>query len=672
MRRIVSVRRVGTVWHKTQKDRRGAGEPRSAEPLERRRLLTAAYTLVSGLLTVNGDDTGASGSADVIVISKSGSNIVGTDSGTQFLNEANPVTSIVVNGKGDNDSITIDPTVGSTIPDTLNGDAGNDTLVGGVGDDTLQGGSGNDTYKYVSGTADWSTSVGDYINEISLAAPDTTVDTLDFASFSNGLDSLDIGDAVNVQHVAIGVSTPSVRPNLFLKLSDANGIEKVIGTDQTSGTYSDSIMGNDRPNYIDGRGLGDFVFGDGDKDTLYGGDGEDCMDGQSGNDLIHGQNDNDNLGNHDGFTDETGDDTIYGDGGDDEIGGGAGLNKLFGNIGNDTINGGDNADTIYGDDSEIGVNDTVNIGNDIIDCGAGVDWAYGGGGNDVINGGTENDHLWGDFLSLFSSAYGNTFEGDDTISGGADDDTIYGDSALVNPVWGFGDDSLMGGAGADVIYGESGAGSGSNRYGMDTLEGGADNDTLVGEDDNDTYIFKALDTELLGLDSVTEGNDSVPGSAGGDLLDFTDLNPHSDVGGMTLDISSTASGQLVTTIGQMRLTLSSGSCIERVNASNSPFRANDRITGNSLANFIKGLAGNDTLIGGSGGDTMQGGNGNDSLDGGTGADRLEGGLGDDHFYSADSTADTLFGDGGTDEASLILGHRDNFDTNPAADIETWT
>src|SRR2546428_10997517 len=79
------------------------------EKLEERRLLTATYTLSDGLLRVNGDDTGSSGSADVIVLSVSGSNIVGTDSGTQFVSVlTTSVSNIEVNGKGDNDSITID------------------------------------------------------------------------------------------------------------------------------------------------------------------------------------------------------------------------------------------------------------------------------------------------------------------------------------------------------------------------------------------------------------------------------------------------------------------------------------------------------------------------------------------------------------------------------------
>ncbi len=45
--------------------------------------------------------------------------------------------------------------------------------------------------------------------------------------------------------------------------------------------------------------------------------------------------------------------------------------------------------------------------------------------------------------------------------------------------------------------------------------------------------------------------------------------------------------------------------------------------------FIRGLDGNDTLLGGAGRDTIYGFGGNDLLDGGSGNDKLYGGLGGD-------------------------------------------
>ncbi|MFK5997128.1 MAG: S8 family serine peptidase [Rhodobacterales bacterium] len=83
---------------------------------------------------------------------------------------------------------------------------------------------------------------------------------------------------------------------------------------------------------------------------------------------------------------------------------------------------------------------------------------------------------------------------------------------------------------------------------------------------------------------------------------------------------------------------------------------NDTVTGNSLANEILGMRGNDHLIGGVGNDTLDGGAGNDTLDGGDGNDRLEGGAGvdslsggsGDDVFTSGTGADTVDGGLGID------------------------
>ena len=59
--------------------------------------------------------------------------------------------------------------------------------------------------------------------------------------------------------------------------------------------------------------------------------------------------------------------------------------------------------------------------------------------------------------------------------------------------------------------------------------------------------------------------------------------------------------------------------------------AHDKITSNSLMNYLMGNAGNDTLNGAAGHDSLSGGSGNDILIGGTGQDILRGGTGADIF-----------------------------------------
>jgi len=60
-------------------------------------------------------------------------------------------------------------------------------------------------------------------------------------------------------------------------------------------------------------------------------------------------------------------------------------------------------------------------------------------------------------------------------------------------------------------------------------------------------------------------------------------------------------------------------------------RANNTITGDSGANYLRGYFGNDTLIGGDGNDFLQGDSGADVLDGGAGSDWA-------YYFSSTSTA----------------------------------
>lgn len=72
---------------------------------------------------------------------------------------------------------------------------------------------------------------------------------------------------------------------------------------------------------------------------------------------------------------------------------------------------------------------------------------------------------------------------------------------------------------------------------------------------------------------------------------------------------------------------------------------NDLLYGDAEANYIDGLEGNDTLIGGAGYDTLIGGAGNDFLDGGLGLDSLTGGSGKDVFIFRGVVAHGSLSDG---------------------------
>ena len=256
--------------------------------------------------------------------------------------------------------------------------------------------------------------------------------------------------------------------------TEIDSIEDVIGS-----SLSETIIGNDSENYLDG---------DGGNDTIYGGAGEDLLSGGLGNDQLYGGSDNDiliaGLGN-DFYDGEVGIDyvdyqyldvesygvsiyfnlstakidaaganenfelinasetlietdllvsieNIIGSNNADYVKGNWDGNLIYGRGGDDTIDGGDNTDYLEGQ-----------AGNDELIGGQGNDTLKGGSGDDHLSGGTDDDHLTGG-------------SGDDHLSGGTDDDHLTGGSGDDYLSGGTGDDYLDGQLGQDILYGDDG------------------------------------------------------------------------------------------------------------------------------------------------------------------------------------------------------------------------
>ena len=290
---------------------------------------------------------------------------------------------------------------------------------------------------------------------------------------------------------------------------------------------------------------------------------------------------------------------LIGDAGANTLNGTTGADGIWAGAGNDTINGGGGGDLLFGED--------------------GVDKLYGGSGNDTLTGGTGNDYLDGG-------------SGNDTLVGGSGNDTYVVDAAgdVVVEASGGGIDTVrtaftaytLGSELENLVYtgtggaNFSGTGNGldnaiSGGKGNDTLDGGAGNDTLAGGLGNDTYIVDAVGDVVV--EAAGEGTDIVR----------TSLSSYS-LGANVESVTYTGSGNFTG-------------------------------TGNTLANTLKGGAGNDTLSGGAGNDTFYGLAGNDWLDGGTGNDWLEGGAGND-TYVVDAAGDTVkeSASGGTDTVRTTL------------------
>ena len=144
-----------------------------------------------------------------------------------------------------------------------------------------------------------------------------------------------------------------------------------------------------------------------------------------------------------------------------------------------------------------------------------------------------------------------------------------------------------------------------------------------------------------GNDTMSGGseNDEFFGSAGTDLIDFSDLPT-----GVRVNLSrNTARGR---SSGRDRL-----AAIEEVIATES----RDTILGDQAANRIMGLGGNDAIRGGGGSDFIDGGDGNDLIFGDDGNDQISGGDGDDILCGVDGD-DNINGGMGNDQLKGGFGN----------------
>lgn len=349
-------------------------------------------------------------------------------------------------------------------------------------------------------------------------------------------------------------------------------------------------------------------------------------------------------------------DTLYGLEGDDTLDGGRGSNKLIGGQGNDTY--------ILNSTSDV-ITELAGEGVDTARAGFNIDLrkaAYANVENVVLTGTARRADGSGLNNVLTGNAQANAlygYAGDDTLAGLDGNDTLDGGDGRDMLLGGVGQDLLSGGAGNDVLDGGAGndtlaGGAGDDRYVVDTL---ADTVTEAAAGGNDTVVWtlegatadlgRYANVENLALGTVsgaqmlgTTGNNVLTGSAEGDAMDGKGGNDtfvglagddayanvsEGDViievagGGIdTMLWSGVGSVDLANWAQVENVTLLDGSDGRAVNVTGSA--ANNVLTGNSLANALYGLDGNDTLDGrgvfgptasSSSGDTLVGGAGDD-------------------------------------------------------------
>jgi Ca2+-binding RTX toxin-like protein len=479
--------------------------------------------------------------------------------------------------------------------DSLSGSSGDDTLTGEGGNDSLTGGSGNDKFVFDTDVPLGSDTVTD----------SGGTETLDFS----GTTTLPIVVALNTTAAQV------VNANLTLSLASSGNIENATG-----GDLGDTLTGNSLNNSLNGGNGSDTLAGNSGDDTLTGGAGNDVLTGGSSNDtyvfdadsplgsdvldesgggtdkldfsatttvavtvnlgtaaaqVVH-SNLTLTLGSASTFENVTGgekDDSLTGNALANSLSGGKGSDTLLGLAGDDTLTGANGNDSLTGgaDNDRYVFDADASLGTDTID--------ESGGGIDTL-----------DFASTTTLAV--------AVNLATSASQVVNSKLTLNLGSASWMENVIGGSKNDTLTGNALA---------NTLTGGPGDDTQAGAAGDDVYLFDADST--LGSDTLNE-------SGGG--LDWLDFSATTTLA-VTVNLGN-AAAQAVNS--KLTLTLGSAVTIENVRAGSK----NDVITGNSLANILIGLAGNDQLsglaardllFGGAGGDTLTGGDEDDLLIAGT-------------------------------------------------------
>ncbi|GLK56603.1 peroxidase family protein [Methylopila capsulata] len=371
-----------------------------------------------------------------------------------------------------------------------------------------------------------------------------------------------------------------------------------------------TLTGNELANNMRGGGAADGLVGGGGDDRLDGLAGADVADGGLGSDVI--------------FVDDAGDvvDELIGEGTD----------TVYAST-SWTLGAGSSVETVRANYGASALGITLG-GNELANS------LLGGGANDTLVGGGGNDRLDG-------------LAGADVADGG-----LGNDNYLVNDVGDVVNEGV--GEGADTVYASQswtlGAGSSvetlRTNYGASTtgitLTGNEVANSLIGGGAVDTFVGGG-------------GNDSLDGKAGADVASGgtgDDIYYVDNAG----DVVNEAGGEGSDILYASRSwVLGVGSSVETLRSNYGQSATGITLTGNELANNMRGGGAADTLVGDGGNDRLTGGSAADLLIGGSGNDTLFGGVGDDTLvfqssgFGADRVADFDSGAAGAQDLLDISG-----------------
>jgi len=285
-----------------------------------------------------------------------------------------------------------------------------------------------------------------------------------------------------------------------------------------------------------------------------------------------------------------GNDSVDGAGGNDTLQGGLGVDSLTGGDGSDTLDGGDGADGMDG-----GAGNDVFYVNNRFDAVA--DDTHDAGIDEVrtsvsytLPPGVENLTNIGPFgIDLGGNDLDNYITGStdfDTIDGGAGADTMVGQ---------IGDDVYYVDDPGDLVVEAAGEGFDTVFAGLASYTLGDNVEQLAGTSAQQTLTGNALNNIILSRG----GGDTIIGLGGNDLYYSVEAG----------DLVVEAAGGGIDEVAIFFL----NAYTLPANVENLSCGLGDHIlTGNALANSIRGYSGADTLDGGSGNDILAGFSGNDT------------------------------------------------------------
>ena len=466
---------------------------------------------------------------------------------------------------------------GDSRDDLLWGSGGNDTLRGGAGADVLADGAGVDVLWGGAGA------------DVFVMARDGQTDTIrDFDAAEDRLDLSAWGRIYSVEVLPILDRRGAV---VIRWGTESLVVYSEDGSNFPAGTFTSSQLFGlwhvIEPAVVAGRQL----RGTSAQETLTGGAGDDTLIAVGGGDLLIGGAGIDlaDFGSATGAVTASlatnsaqvagitapvrlsGIEDLAGSPFADRLIGNGEANSLNGRAGADRLEGGGGADRLTG-----------GLGNDTLVGGPGADRLDGGDGLDMASWITSASGVEVDLNRVAQTggdARGDTLRAIENLQGSRFADRLIGDAAA---------NHLLGDLGNDWLDGRNGANRLDGGEGNDTLIGGVHSDTLIGGNGRDWAHYDGRGVVRINLALTGLQNTS---SRGSDQI---------------LGIENILSGT-----------------------------SNDRLLGNSAANFFRSGSGHDYAPGAAGNDTLDGGVGNDTLDGGTGNDRLIGGLGHDRLIGGD-------------------------------------